>query len=79
MIVPTTVKIMYFILQALKEHKVAVEEVCCICDAEEAPSFKLVENIIVDTCYRQPKVSPKPLEPWKFFYFLSSIFTKYEK
>lgn len=46
-------------------YKAAAEEVCIICNAEEALLFKVMEDIIVDPCYSCPQVSPQPLNPGK--------------
>ena len=53
------------ILLVGKGHKVAGEEVCSISDAEEAVLYKLLESLIVNTCYSFPQFSPQPLNPAK--------------
>uniref|UniRef100_A0AAV2JWT5 Uncharacterized protein n=1 Tax=Knipowitschia caucasica TaxID=637954 RepID=A0AAV2JWT5_KNICA len=50
-------------LEPRQKHVVAAEEMSNTANAEEAFLFKIMENIIVNTCYSHPQISPQSLYP----------------
>uniref|UniRef100_A0AAV2LL14 Uncharacterized protein n=1 Tax=Knipowitschia caucasica TaxID=637954 RepID=A0AAV2LL14_KNICA len=63
MIIPATSKGIQLFLEPWQKHVVAAEEMSNTANAEEAFLFKIMENIIVNTCYSHPQISPQSLYP----------------